>query len=67
MVTHATTERWTPRLIFSLASIVLLLEMLAVSYMMISIALPQIVTHYQTTQGAWLLTSFLLVGAITCH
>lgn len=66
MVTHATTERWTPRLIFSLASIVLLLEMLAVSYMMISIALPQIVTHYGTTQGAWLLTSFLLVGAITC-
>ncbi|MBV6756785.1 MFS transporter [Rhodococcus pseudokoreensis] len=59
-------ERWTPRLIFSLASIVLLLEMLAVSYMMISIALPQIVTHYRTTQGAWLLTSFLLVGAVTC-
>lgn len=58
-------QRWTPRLIFSLASIVLLLEMLAVSYMMISMALPAISGHYQTTQGAWLLTSFLLVGAVT--
>ncbi|MFF0816694.1 MFS transporter [Rhodococcus sp. NPDC003318] len=58
-------QRWTPRLVFSLASIVLLLEMLAVSYMMISMALPAISAHYQTTQGAWLLTSFLLVGAVT--
>ncbi len=57
-------ERWTPRLVFSLASIVLLLEMLAVSYMMISTALPAISVHYQTTQGAWLLTSFLLLGAV---
>ncbi|MGW5074472.1 MFS transporter [Rhodococcus sp. NPDC004095] len=61
---HA-AQTWTPRLIFSLASIVLLLEMLAVSYMMISMALPAIAAHYQTTQGAWLLTSFLLVGAVT--
>ncbi|MFC4374338.1 MFS transporter [Nocardia halotolerans] len=61
----AAQPRWTPRLIFSLASIVLLLEMLAVSYMMISTALPSIAAHYQTTQGAWLLTSFLLVGAVT--
>ncbi|MFE3292758.1 MFS transporter [Rhodococcus sp. NPDC059234] len=58
-------QRWTPRLIFSLASIVLVLEMLAISYMMISMAQPAISTHYQTTQGAWLLTSFLLVGAVT--
>jgi MFS family permease len=61
----ADAQRWTPRLIFSLASIVLLLEMLAVSYMMISMALPAISMHYQTTQGAWLLTSFLLLGAVT--
>ncbi|MGW5311078.1 MFS transporter [Nocardia thailandica] len=60
-----TTRRWSPRLIFSLASIVLLLEMLAVSYMMISTALPSIAAHYRTTQGAWLLTAFLLVGAVT--
>ncbi|MFC4603875.1 MFS transporter [Rhodococcus kronopolitis] len=57
--------RWSPRLVFSLASIVLLLEMLAVSYMMISMALPSIAMHYQTAQGAWLLTSFLLFGAVT--
>ncbi|ANS32107.1 MULTISPECIES: MFS transporter [Rhodococcus] len=57
---------WTPRLICSLVTIVLLLEMLAVSYMMISIALPEILAHYETTQGAWLLTAFLLVGAISC-
>ncbi|TQF74642.1 MFS transporter [Rhodococcus spelaei] len=61
----AAAQRWTPRLVFSLASIVLLLEMLAVSYMMISMALPAISAHYQTTQGAWLLTSFLLLGAVT--
>lgn len=57
---------WTPRLVCSLVTIVLLLEMLAVSYMMISIALPEILVHYETTQGAWLLTAFLLVGAISC-
>ncbi|AQA26157.1 sugar (and other) transporter family protein [Rhodococcus sp. MTM3W5.2] len=64
-VQDALPQRWTPRLIFSLASIVLVLEMLAISYMMISMAIPAIAGHYQTTQGAWLLTSFLLVGAMT--
>ncbi|WP_407671211.1 MFS transporter [Nocardia stercoris] len=61
----AAGQRWTPRLILSLASIVLVLEMLAISYMMISMALPSIVVHYRTTQGAWLLSAFLLVGAMT--
>ncbi|NLU84268.1 MFS transporter [Rhodococcus sp. HNM0569] len=55
---------WSLRLAASLLSIVLLLELLAVSYMMISTALPSIATHFQTTQGAWLLTAFLLVGAM---
>ncbi|WP_137722933.1 MFS transporter [Prescottella subtropica] len=55
---------WNLRLALSLAAIVLLLELLAVSYIMISTALPAIATHYQTTQGAWLLTAFLLVGAM---
>ena len=32
---------------------------------MISMAIPSIAAHYRTTQGAWLLTAFLLVGAIT--
>ncbi|MCL2534093.1 MAG: MFS transporter [Nocardiaceae bacterium] len=57
-------EGWSPQLVLSLLSIVLLLELLAVSYMMISTALPSISAHYQTTQGAWLLTAFLLVGAM---
>ena len=57
-------DAWTPRLVLSLASIVLLLEMLTVGYIMVSVALPQIQTHFQTTQGAWMLTSYLLVGAV---
>ncbi len=57
-------QRWTPRLVISLLSIVLLLEMLAISYIMIATALPSIAAHYETTQGAWLLTSFLLLGAV---
>ncbi|WP_194829857.1 MFS transporter [Nocardia sp. XZ_19_231] len=56
---------WTPRLILSMASIMLLLELLAVSYIMISMVIPEISGHYQTTQGAWMLTAFLLVGAVT--
>ncbi|GAA3666593.1 MFS transporter [Nocardioides ginsengisoli] len=60
----AAPERWTPRLVFSLVSIVLLLEMLTISYLMISMALPTIAAHYQTNQVAWLLTAFLLFGAV---
>jgi len=56
---------WTPRLVVSLVSMVLLLELLTVSYIMLSMALPAIAAHYRTMQGAWLLTSFLLVGAVT--
>ncbi|WP_182348381.1 MFS transporter [Tomitella gaofuii] len=55
---------WSPRLVFSLVSIVLTLELLSVSYAMISMALPDIVEHYQTAQGAWLVSSFLLLGAV---
>ncbi|WP_430330921.1 MFS transporter [Rhodococcus sp. ACT016] len=55
---------WTPRVLLSLLSMGLLLELLSISYMLISIALPDISAHYQTTQGAWLLTAFLLLGAV---
>ncbi|WP_182358491.1 MFS transporter [Tomitella gaofuii] len=55
---------WSPRLAFSLFSIVLVLELLSVSYLMIAMALPDIATHYQTTQAAWLITAFLLLGAV---
>ncbi|WP_412015787.1 MFS transporter [Nocardia sp. KC 131] len=56
---------WSPRLILSLVSMVLLLEMLAVSYSMVSMAIADISAHFHTTQGAWLMTSMLLVGAVT--
>lgn len=56
---------WSPRLVFSLASIVLVLELLSVSYTMIAMALPSITAEFDTLQGAWLMTAFLLVGAVT--
>lgn len=58
-------EGWNPRLIVSLVSMMLLLETLAVSYAMVSMAIPSISAHFRTAQGAWLITAFLLVGAIT--
>ncbi|WP_330255188.1 MFS transporter [Nocardia sp. NBC_00565] len=58
-------QNWTPKLVFSMASMLLLLEVLTVSYIMISMSIPAISAHFQTTQGAWLLTAMLLVGAVT--
>ncbi|MGO3326149.1 MFS transporter [Gordonia sp. (in: high G+C Gram-positive bacteria)] len=55
---------WTPRLALSLLSLVLVLELLSVSYMMVSMAILPISAEYQTAQGAWLITAFLLVGAV---
>ncbi|MFF3567491.1 MFS transporter [Nocardia jiangxiensis] len=59
------TRGWSPRLILSLVSMMLLLELLAVSYSMVALAVPSVVAHYHTTQGAWLLTAFTLVTAVT--
>lgn len=56
---------WSPRVLLSLLSMALVLELLSLSYLLISLALPQISAHYRTTQGAWLLASFLLLGAVT--
>jgi len=63
-VEHPGDQRWTSRLVISLVAMVLVLELLTISYQMVSISLPIIATHFHTTQGAWLLTSFLLVGAV---
>ncbi len=70
VVTHGespgnTENGWTPRLIISLVSMMLLLEVLAASYAMISMAIPAISKQFHTTQGAWMITAFLLVGAVT--
>ncbi|GAA4482533.1 MFS transporter [Rhodococcus olei] len=57
-------DGWTPRLVLSLASMLVVIELLSVSYGMVSVDLPAITTHFATDQGAWLLTAFLLVGAV---
>lgn len=56
---------WNWRLVLSLTAIVLVLELLTISYIMVSTALPAISRHFGTDQGAWLMTAFLLVGAVT--
>ncbi|MDG3014506.1 MFS transporter [Speluncibacter jeojiensis] len=56
---------WSPKVILSLFSMALVLELLSISYLLISVALPQISANFHTTQSAWLLTSFLLLGAVT--
>lgn len=55
---------WTPRLVLSLFALISVVEVLTMSYMMVSTAIPLISTHYRTTQGAWIITSGLLVGAV---
>ncbi|OLT23230.1 MFS transporter [Actinomadura sp. CNU-125] len=57
-------EKWTPRLWCSFLSMVAALELLSCSYVMISIALPDISSHFSTNQGVWVLTSFLLIGTV---
>jgi len=56
---------WTPRLILSLISVVFLIEAVALSYVKATTALPFISAHFQTTQGAWILTVYSLAGAVT--
>ncbi|MEE2031984.1 MFS transporter [Rhodococcus chondri] len=55
-------ERWTPRLWMSFIAMVVLLELLASSYVMLSVALPSIGKEFATNQGVWLFTTFLLVA-----
>ncbi|MFC9978445.1 MFS transporter [Gordonia sp. NPDC127522] len=55
---------WTVRLVLSLISLVILLETLALNYGMIATGLPSIMVDFDTDQGAWIQTSFLLVGAV---
>ena len=57
-------QGWSPRLILSLFALISVVEVLTMSYMMVSTAIPLISVHYKTTQGAWLITSGLLVGAV---
>ncbi|MBO4253313.1 MFS transporter [Streptomyces griseorubiginosus] len=54
---------WTPRLVLSLISLLCLTESAAFTNISTSTALPKIIDHFHTTQGGWLLTATLLVGA----
>ncbi|MGW4340021.1 MFS transporter [Rhodococcus koreensis] len=55
---------WTPRLIISLISLCLLLEVTASSSAMTAFAIPAISQHFHTAQGAWAVAATLLSGAV---
>jgi len=57
-------QGWSLRLVLSLISFVLVLEVLSMSYLMVSTTIPLISVEFGTTQGAWMLASVLLVGAV---
>jgi MFS family permease len=61
---EGTETGWSPRLVCSLVSIVLILELLTISYVMAATALPQIAATFQTTQAGWVMAAFLLGGAV---
>ena len=64
--TDTTTEAggWTPRLVLSLVSMVLIIEATTLGYTVASIGLPKITQEFPTDQAGWLLTSFILAGAV---
>jgi MFS family permease len=64
--TTAETGGWTPRLVLSMITMVMILEGTALGFSLVSTALPAITTHFKTDQGGWLLTGFVLSGAILC-
>jgi MFS family permease len=64
--TTADTGGWTPRLVLSTVTMVMILEGTALGYGLVATALPAVITHFKTTQGGWLLTGFILSGAILC-
>jgi MFS family permease len=56
---------WTPSLALSLFFIAMVMEIVSLSYAKVATALPQIMTTFHTTQSSWLLTSSLLLGAVS--
>ncbi|MET8511851.1 MFS transporter [Streptomyces sp. NPDC005077] len=55
---------WTAAIIASFLGMILVQEYVAISYTTVSIALPDITKHFATTQGGWLLTGYILTGAV---
>ncbi|WP_326635868.1 MFS transporter [Streptosporangium sp. NBC_01755] len=66
--TDTTAEKggWTPRLALSMLTMVMIMEGTALGYSLVTTALPAITTHFKTDQGGWLLTGFILAGAVLC-
>ncbi|SEM23922.1 MFS transporter [Rhodococcus maanshanensis] len=54
---------WNWRLALSLAALVAVLEVAALSYPLVGMAIPDIATHFHTTQDGWIMTAFVIVGA----
>ncbi|MER7692010.1 MFS transporter [Streptomyces sp. NPDC097610] len=58
------TQGWTLRLAASTVAMVMVVELVALSYTMTSTALPSVTRHFRTGQGGWLLTCYMLTGAV---
>lgn len=64
---HAVPEGgWTPRLVLSLISIAVVLEIVSISSTMASVAMMPIGEHFKTDQIAWVTTAYLLAAAVAC-
>lgn len=57
---------WTPRLALSTFVMIMIYEATALGFTVVSTALPVVSKEFQTTQGGWLITGFILGGAISC-
>lgn len=55
---------WTPRLVVSTIVMLLIVEASALGYSVVTTALPTIISEFDTSQGAWLLTAYTLAGAV---
>lgn len=67
LAARATSESgggWTAVIVVSFVAMVLVQEYVALSFTMVSMALPSISAEFVTMQGGWLLTGFLLSGAV---
>ncbi|MFE3292742.1 MFS transporter [Rhodococcus sp. NPDC059234] len=54
---------WNWRVALSLAAIVAVLEVAALSYPLVGMAVPDIATRFHTTQDGWIMAAFVIVGA----
>lgn len=55
---------WTPSLVLSTIVMMMICEASALGYIIVSTGLPAITAEFQTTQGGWLLTAYILAGGV---